>query len=347
MKLENISLLYLINSLDFGGAEKSTILYANRFANLLQRVSIFSVGGYYLEKGMIDKTINVYNTLKPGMFHFLTNLLTIIRIIKQDEINLIVYHHRKFSIHLFLIAIFFKKLKVIYVAQNYFNDFRNRLLFAHSYVALTKEVSSDLQDYGKNNILIIPHRIEIIEKTTNNNGFNLGYVGRFENYKGINILLNAFKDLSPKYPNIKLILRGKGKQEGIIRQFAIENNLIDKIIIDSPKLKLNEIYKDIGILILPSLKYEGQGIVLIEAMNLGIPVVASNLGGIKSVIKNNLNGLLFDAGNVNALVEKIISLIENEGLRSSLINNGRSDVIHRYDLEDTIKDYSKLFEKLL
>jgi len=347
MKLENISLLYLINSLDFGGAEKSTIHYANRFANLLQRVSIFSVGGYYLEKGMLDKTINVYNTLKPGMFHFLTNLLTIIRIIKQDEINLIVYHHRKFSIHLFLIAIFFKKLKVIYVAQNYFNDFRNRLLFAHSYVALTKEVSSDLQDYGKKNILIIPHRIEVIEKTTNNNGFNLGYVGRFENYKGINILLNAFKDLSPKYPKIKLIFRGKGKLEILIKQFATENNHANRIIIDSPKVELSEIYKDIGILILPSTKYEGQGIVLIEAMSLGIPVIASNVGGIKSVIKNNQNGLLFNNGDVNDLADKITCLIENEGLRSALIIKGKNDVIHHYNLEDTIKDYSKLFEKLL
>ncbi|MCX6152284.1 MAG: glycosyltransferase family 4 protein [Ignavibacteriales bacterium] len=232
------------------------------------------------------------------------------------------------------------------MAQNYFNDFRNRLLFAHSYVALTDEVYNDLHNHGKKNIVIIPHRIEINEKVIHNSVFNIGYVGRYEKDKGISTLLFAFKHLIIKYPKIKLIFRGKGKQEPLIKNFVSKNKLVKSVIIDTPKMEITEIYKDIGILVLPSLKFEGQGIVLIEAMNLGIPVIGSNVGGIKNVIKNNYNGLLFISGNFTDLVEKITNLIENRDLYLSLITNGKTDVKNNYNIEQTIEDYYKLFKKI-
>ena len=346
MKIESISMLYLINTLDFGGAEKSTITYANRFLESVKSISFFSQGGFYLENNILDSRINIFPEFKPGIKNLYNNLKFIIKIIEEEKINLIIYHHRKFAVYSYFISKYFPELKIIYVAQNLFNDFLNMFLVAHHFVALTQEVAEDLKKYNRDNIAIIPHRIEVIPEIQTKYVPTIGYVGRFEEDKGIKTLLEAFQIVHNKHKNTNLFFRGKGSMEKRIKKFALDQDLLNVIKLFPPELEIPSIYHNIGILILPSLKLEGQGIVLIEAMNLGIPVIGSDVGGIKNVIKNNYNGLLFRRGDASNLADKILILIENESIRNNLIKKAKEDVLKNYNLNQTISDYLNLFKKL-
>lgn len=85
--------------------------------------------------------------------------------------------------------------------------------------------------------------------------------------------------------------------------------------------KVSKYYQEASMFILPS-REEGFSMVMLEAMEYGIPLIASNTIGPLYLIKNKENGLLFEKGNITALAEKIILLIEDKNLKRKIVQNG-------------------------
>lgn len=92
---------------------------------------------------------------------------------------------------------------------------------------------------------------------------------------------------------------------------------------------------------------EGFGLVLVEAMGMGVPVIGTNAMGIKNVIEDGRSGLLFEKGNDRDLAEKIKLVLEEGPLREKLIRNGKERALHTFSMENTIKGYEKFFSELL
>ena len=109
---------------------------------------------------------------------------------------------------------------------------------------------------------------------------------------------------------------------------------------------MDEIYSDIDILVLPSRKLEGFGIVVIEAMAYKIPVIANNIPTFNELIKHKFNGLLFSPKNSKNLSNCIISLLKNNSLVNYIVENGLTTVRNNYNIKDTITDYEKLYSNL-
>ena len=174
------------------------------------------------------------------------------------------------------------------------------------------------------------------------------FVGDLEPNKGIKILLQAFKKLSSKLPNIKLILVGSGSLEGEIRKFRDSGLKIDYKGYISPT-KLPEVYADSSVFCSPSLQWrfkliliqqEQFGFALVEAMASGLPIVTSNVGTIPEVVGKRNLVVTPDIDNVSAGLYKLLSCedLRNE-LRVSNINMSTS----RYDAINQ----SKLFENAI
>jgi glycosyltransferase involved in cell wall biosynthesis len=161
--------------------------------------------------------------------------------------------------------------------------------------------------------------------TCQNDVINLLYVGRFDAKKGVPYLIDAFEKLINSHNNIKLTLvGGLGEQkevvENMIKNPKIKNKIKYKGIIPFGN-KLFEEYRSADIFIIPSLE-DMQGKTQLEAMALGTPVIASDVGGIPETIKHLNNGILVAPANYVEISSAIELIISNELLRKKLIKNG-------------------------
>lgn len=111
-----------------------------------------------------------------------------------------------------------------------------------------------------------------------------------------------------------------------------------------PNTELKEKYKEADIFILPS-TIEGFGMVFLEAMNYGLPVIGSNVGGIPEIIDDGKNGFLVDPENPKEIAEKIRIIFEDEALRNKISENAYKrvgDFPLSKMVDETIKVYKNL-----
>ncbi len=148
---------------------------------------------------------------------------------------------------------------------------------------------------------------------------NILFVGRVESRKGAMYLLRAYAQLKPKFPETRLIFCSAGPQLGAMRRFVRDNQLRDVLfagrVDDIDKARF---YKTADIFCAPSTGQESFGIVLLEAMAAGLPVVASDIHGYKRVVQRNVSGLLVEPRDPHAIAAALERLICDEGLRRSL-----------------------------
>ena len=161
-------------------------------------------------------------------------------------------------------------------------------------------------------------------KTHNN--LTIGYIGRFVEEKGIMLLLSAFAELSPQFPQWHLTLVGDGPLHKHMQEFITQHHLEKRVAIKPPVThhEVASLMQQLNLFVLPSFDTtewkEQFGHVLIEAMACKIPVLGSTAGEIPHVIGNA--GALFEQKNYSSLVAQLSSLLHNESLRISLGEKG-------------------------
>jgi glycosyltransferase involved in cell wall biosynthesis len=166
-----------------------------------------------------------------------------------------------------------------------------------------------------------------------NKKINLLFIGRFDKQKGLDILLNIFKDIN--LPNVHLYIIGDSvlSKESYVTNFANLTNIgwVDNNNIDS-------YYTLFDAVIIPS-RWEGFGLVAVEAMRNKKAVIASNRGALPELIKNNVNGYIFDINQKEQLVNILKSLkketltqLGREGYRIYK-NEFNSDVMNKKIVE--------------
>ena len=149
------------------------------------------------------------------------------------------------------------------------------------------------------------------------------YLGRMDPDKGVLTLIECFKNLLSKNNNIFLLLVGRDEMN--IKKYLndILQNLSNKACYISNVSNPEDIINVSDIFCLPS-KREGFGSVIIEAGACEIPVIGSDIYGLKSSLKNNFNGLTFKVDDINDLESKIQKLIDDKSLSKILGANGKN-----------------------
>ncbi|MBI64210.1 MAG: hypothetical protein CL778_02895 [Chloroflexi bacterium] len=165
-----------------------------------------------------------------------------------------------------------------------------------------------------------------IKKNHDSNNISILFVGRLEPLKGIETVIKAIAELNDI--DIKLNIAGGDAEEGEtlrLKNIALKYNIMDRIKflgVINRKL-LPKLYKEHDILIMPSY-YESLGLSALEAQSSGLPVIASDVGGISEVVINNETGfLVYPADNFAKYAEKIRILSKDHNLRKSFGNNAR------------------------
>jgi glycosyltransferase involved in cell wall biosynthesis len=107
---------------------------------------------------------------------------------------------------------------------------------------------------------------------------------------------------------------------------------------------LSEVLEKSLLLVLPS-REEGFGLVLLEAMAAGIPIVATNVGGIPEIVEDQVSGILVEKENPKELASGILAVLENGMLRQKLIRGGRK-VARRYSWENMAYEVDRVYEEV-
>ncbi|MBE0528228.1 MAG: glycosyltransferase [Thermoleophilia bacterium] len=153
------------------------------------------------------------------------------------------------------------------------------------------------------------------------------FIGRAEKRKGLGVLLHAFKELRQRLPHATLVIagatRGQALEEsrvGLGPPLDLEGVEALGWVADDEKVAL---LAEAEVVCAPSLAAESFGIVLAEAMASGRAVVASDIPGYRSVVQPGVNGVVSPPGNVPALAEAIVALVEDPERRAALAQRGR------------------------
>ncbi|MBI2356910.1 glycosyltransferase family 4 protein [Candidatus Dojkabacteria bacterium] len=181
-----------------------------------------------------------------------------------------------------------------------------------------------------------------LRETSNLKKEYLLYVGRLVEKKGVDILINAYIKLTGEISNLPpLYIVGDGSESDRLEDIAKDSSTI-KFVGKGTTSSVFEYMNRAIALVSPS-REESFGIVNLEAMARGVPVIASRVGGIPEYLIHGENGLLFEIDNIDELASHIKYLLENPQIREKLSENGRSLVMKRFTNSIQIKRYEEVY----
>lgn len=205
-------------------------------------------------------------------------------------------------------------------------------------------VDRDQPYYSENEINDLKKTLSIEE-----NDIILGLVGRINNDKGHLLLLENFEKIAKYRNHLKLLFVGspvEGKEEVFdkIKNKINTLQLQEKVIIIPFQTNIWKFWDVIDIAIAPSTVKESFCLVALEAMLANRPLIASDLGALKEVVKNNETGFLININNSKDLQEKIITLVEDKNLRLNFGEKGKQRALQKFTLEKYIHQFEKIYE---
>lgn len=214
------------------------------------------------------------------------------------------------------------------------------------FVLVTKEQKDFYQKLTKTKCVYIPNGIEVKDDRfaeLDNN--NLISIGRLSKEKGFIDLIDIISYVKEVYPNVKLNLIGDGPEreriEKHVKLLGLENNVVLQGYKNTGEI--NELLLDSSIYVMTSFS-ESFGLVLLEAAQFRIPLVAFKNSGSNEIISNNWDGYLIENRNKEMMAKKIIELLKNKNRRIIMGNNAYKKCM-KYELSNIIKEWKKLIER--
>ena len=170
----------------------------------------------------------------------------------------------------------------------------------------------------------------------------LGFVGRLVMIKDVETLLRAFKVVQGKIKNAVLLVVGDGPVREKMMSLAKSLGVSGGVTFLGWRHDLPTLYRTMDIFLLSS-RNEGTPVSVIEAMAAGLPVVATNVGGVPDLVKHEHSGLLVPAGNPAALAEAVFRLAGDTHTRIAMGREGRNIARARYTSERLVQDVDRLY----
>ena len=169
-------------------------------------------------------------------------------------------------------------------------------------------------------------------------------VGRYTHQKGFDLLIKAWQIVYLKHPDWELHIFGGGDNQSYAN-IANKLSLKDVVTCHGPVDDIRNEYLNSSIFVLSS-RFEGFGLVLAEAMSVGLaPVAFTCPCGPRDIIHDGEDGILCENGNIVKLAEGICQLIENEQLRQEMGQKAAQN-IQRYTIDNIMKQWDELFQEI-
>lgn len=215
----------------------------------------------------------------------------------------------------------------------------------YNIVALTKREAQHIQDLSEKKVLYIPNPLgKIPTNYSDCSAKRVISMARFAPPKNLDALLPFWKKIEDTHPEWELHLYGEGPDETamrtVISEFKLSSVYLHPYTTDTDYALANS-----SIYILPSL-HEGFPLVLLESMASGVPCVAYDCPcGPAEIIKDGEDGFVTEYNNPQALIDKVLFLIEHEDIRKKMGKKARENIL-RYNIDEIMGEWIHLFESI-
>ncbi len=182
----------------------------------------------------------------------------------------------------------------------------------------------------------------------------VGFVGNISPVKGLEYLIRVASEVvNHTNTKVKFIIIGEAS-EGHIEYFASLKNQITELNLDKdivflgkmPHAQLRTILSIMDVFLMTS-KAEGTPLVILEAMSMGIPVVATDVGGISEQVANGKTGIVVPPKDVNAIAKAVLYLLENDETRKRCGINARERTVKHFSLNKCVEEHRLLYKDIV
>ncbi len=172
----------------------------------------------------------------------------------------------------------------------------------------------------------------------------VGFVGQLDSRKGIGVILSAFEQVINRIPQAKLVFVGEGPLREMIESEIRIKEWQGSVFLAGFSDDIPEVMQAIDLLILPSF-WEGFGIVIIEAMAAGKPVISTNISSMPEIVVEGETGYLIEPGDSDSLAGRIVTLLQDEDLRSRMGEKGVQRVDSMFSYTAMLNHLETLFRQ--
>jgi glycosyltransferase involved in cell wall biosynthesis len=210
-----------------------------------------------------------------------------------------------------------------------------------------------IKKYLARSVVVLPNCVDIQEAKEFNRIYpceppvKLLFIGKIVKSKGIEYILQALKTLKKKDIRFKFIMAGSGpeKNEYVQKFSTILGSDFEFKGVVSGDAK-TELFKKCNIFLLPSL-YEGLPISLLECMSFGLVPIVTDVGSIKTIVRNGVNGIIVEKQSSEKISEAIENMIINKDLMKEIGSNARQYILENYNSMDYINKLNKIYDNCL
>lgn len=350
-----INVLHVSRTMGQGGAEKIVFQLCKDEESITSYVA--SCGGAYVDelrkRGIRHILIPDLERKNPASI--LKTVTVLYKAIKYNKIEVFHSHHRMAAFYGRLLQIVKPQLKHIYTAHNVFYGKKSLMRFALSkatIIACGNTVKRNLiNEYGVNErrIKVIFNSIEpqldeigFNENSLLKEGVLIGCIGRITRQKGFDIFIKAISMAITKNPNIRGVLIGDGEDREQIERLVDMLDIRQNIQFLGYRKDVISLISQLCFVVLPS-RWEGFPLTPIEVFSAGKTIVCSDIENNLEIVRDGVNGLVFETENSDELADRILRLVDDSTLREKLEKQAFLDYQELYKYDLFIKKYSMVY----
>jgi len=315
------------------------------------------------------KKANIIEISESGTFDF-SNVHQILKIIGKEKIDILHTHEVRSDI-LGLLCGKMKRIPVVVTLHGWIeNDRKGRILtkldkwllryFDHI-VAVSDKMKKEVVGVGVNgNKVSVLHNalvIEYFQRNPKDRSFRreigvadetilVGNIGRLSPEKGQADFIRAAAEVLKQCKNVKFALIGSGSDETYLKELVDKLNIRDSVIFTGYRNDMLQVYNSLD-LVVQSSYTEGMPNVILEALAMEKPVIATDVGGTSEAIINNQTGILVRPGDPRGLAEKIIECLKNPGVLAGMVKNGRKLIEMKFNFKERTEKLCRIYDALM
>jgi glycosyltransferase involved in cell wall biosynthesis len=174
----------------------------------------------------------------------------------------------------------------------------------------------------------------------------VGFVGRVDREKSLDVLIQAFKRVAARRPKVTLVIVGDGADADRLEKLVEKLGLTEQVVFTGAleRKVLPEIYRTFDVFAITS-ETETQGIVIMEAMASGVPVVAVRAGAVGDIVKNNRTGFLKRPRDIYGVADSIAAMLQYPVKRRQLIA-GAHEILKQHDINHTLSEFERIYRQV-
>lgn len=174
----------------------------------------------------------------------------------------------------------------------------------------------------------------------------IGFIGRLSHEKGPDLFVELAIELCQRHPRLHAMLFGEGPQRQALEARIAANGLTERILLPGYQTDMAAWLRALDVLVISS-RTEGTPMVLLEAMQAGVPVAAFAVGGIPDVLEHEVSGLLSPPGELAQLIDQVERLLRDHQLRLDLSHQASLTQLGRYHLPAQAERWQRLYRQAL